>query len=204
MSITLAQASTVVDAILKKARELRQMPQTVVVLDAGGHVVCAKREDGSGIIRFEVAEQAQFLKGVSRQVLGLVDDNNRETIASVLVEQKLLQRAGHFRGRRIRGHANVKLPADREQEFPGADTRVVDHGELGRALQTRQHQAADQGLSRAGKASQEHQSTSSGRVCCLGDCRDSIDRGLSGCPSPVDARKLRLGEQQPSRLHEGR
>jgi uncharacterized protein GlcG (DUF336 family) len=55
MSITLAQASTVVDAILKKARELRQMPQTVVVLDAGGHVVCAKREDGSGIIRFEVA-----------------------------------------------------------------------------------------------------------------------------------------------------
>lgn len=31
------------------------MPQTVVVLDPGGHVVCAKREDGSGIIRFEVA-----------------------------------------------------------------------------------------------------------------------------------------------------
>ena len=31
------------------------MPQTVVVLDGGGHVVAAKREDGSGIIRFEVA-----------------------------------------------------------------------------------------------------------------------------------------------------
>jgi uncharacterized protein GlcG (DUF336 family) len=31
------------------------MPQTLVVLDTGGHVVCAKREDGSGIIRFEVA-----------------------------------------------------------------------------------------------------------------------------------------------------
>lgn len=55
MSVTLAQASTIVDATLKKARELKQMPQTVVVLDAGGHVVCAKREDGSGIIRFEVA-----------------------------------------------------------------------------------------------------------------------------------------------------
>jgi uncharacterized protein GlcG (DUF336 family) len=26
-----------------------------VVLDAGGHVVCAKREDNSGIIRFEIA-----------------------------------------------------------------------------------------------------------------------------------------------------
>lgn len=55
MSLTLAQASTIVDAALKKARELKQMSQTVVVLDAGGHVVCAKREDGSGIIRFEIA-----------------------------------------------------------------------------------------------------------------------------------------------------
>ena len=55
MSVTLAQASTIIDAALKKARELKQMPQTVVVLDAGGHVVCAKREDGSGIVRFEVA-----------------------------------------------------------------------------------------------------------------------------------------------------
>lgn len=55
MTITLAQASTIVDAVLKKARELKQMPQTVVVLDAGGHIVCAKREDNSGIIRFEVA-----------------------------------------------------------------------------------------------------------------------------------------------------
>src|SRR5258708_37768700 len=55
MSVTLAQASSIVDATLKKARELKQMPQTVVVLDAGGHLVCAKREDGSGIIRFEVA-----------------------------------------------------------------------------------------------------------------------------------------------------
>jgi uncharacterized protein GlcG (DUF336 family) len=55
MSVTLAQASSIVDATLKKARELKQMPQTVVVLDTGGHVVCAKREDGSGIIRFEIA-----------------------------------------------------------------------------------------------------------------------------------------------------
>jgi uncharacterized protein GlcG (DUF336 family) len=55
MSVTLAQASSIVDATLKKARELNQMPQTVVVLDSGGHLVCAKREDGSGIVRFEVA-----------------------------------------------------------------------------------------------------------------------------------------------------
>jgi uncharacterized protein GlcG (DUF336 family) len=55
MSVTLAQASSIVDATLKKARELKQMLQTVVVLDGGGHLVCAKREDGSGILRFEIA-----------------------------------------------------------------------------------------------------------------------------------------------------
>ena len=55
MSVTLAQASTIVDVALKTARDQKQMAQTVVVLDAGGHVVCAKREDGSGIIRYEVA-----------------------------------------------------------------------------------------------------------------------------------------------------
>jgi uncharacterized protein GlcG (DUF336 family) len=55
MSVSLAQATTVVDTALKKARELKQMPQTVVVLDSGGHVVCAKREDGSGILRYDIA-----------------------------------------------------------------------------------------------------------------------------------------------------
>ena len=55
MSVTLAQASTVIDVALKTARDLKQKPQTIVVLDTGGHIVCAKREDGSGIIRYEIA-----------------------------------------------------------------------------------------------------------------------------------------------------
>ncbi len=55
MTVTLAQASTIVDVALKTARDLKQMSQTVVVLDPGGHLVCAKREDDSGIIRVEIA-----------------------------------------------------------------------------------------------------------------------------------------------------
>ena len=31
------------------------MPLTVAVLDAGGHVVAFKREDKSGILRYEIA-----------------------------------------------------------------------------------------------------------------------------------------------------
>jgi uncharacterized protein GlcG (DUF336 family) len=54
-SITLAQASTVVDAALAAARKAGLMPLTVAVLDAGGHLVALKREDKSGILRVEVA-----------------------------------------------------------------------------------------------------------------------------------------------------
>ncbi len=53
--LTLAQASTIVDAALAKARELTLAPMTVVVLDAGGHPVALKREDKSGILRVEIA-----------------------------------------------------------------------------------------------------------------------------------------------------
>jgi uncharacterized protein GlcG (DUF336 family) len=47
MSITLAQASTIVDVALKKGRELNLRPLVVAVLDAGGHLVAYKREDKS-------------------------------------------------------------------------------------------------------------------------------------------------------------
>src|SRR3712207_9275696 len=53
--LTLAQASTIVDAALKKGREMNFAPLTVVVLDAGGHPVALKREDRSGIMRVEIA-----------------------------------------------------------------------------------------------------------------------------------------------------
>ncbi len=54
-SITLAKACNIVDAALAKGHEKKLLPLTVVVLDAGGHMVALKREDGSGIARVEVA-----------------------------------------------------------------------------------------------------------------------------------------------------
>jgi uncharacterized protein GlcG (DUF336 family) len=51
----LAQADTITTTALEAGREQGFMPLTVVVLDAGGHLVAAKREDGSGIMRFEIA-----------------------------------------------------------------------------------------------------------------------------------------------------
>lgn len=55
MRLMLAQASVIVDAALARGREAGFAPLTVAVLDSGGHLLAMKREDASGIIRFEIA-----------------------------------------------------------------------------------------------------------------------------------------------------
>jgi uncharacterized protein GlcG (DUF336 family) len=55
MSLTLAQATTIVESALKKGRETSCAPLTVAVLDAGGHLKAFAREDDSGILRPQIA-----------------------------------------------------------------------------------------------------------------------------------------------------
>lgn len=55
MKVTLEQASIIADRTLAKGRELDCQPLTVAVLDDGGHLVVLKREDGSGILRPQIA-----------------------------------------------------------------------------------------------------------------------------------------------------
>ncbi|MGR7027480.1 GlcG/HbpS family heme-binding protein [Geodermatophilus sp. URMC 62] len=55
MAIDLQTARTVIEGARAAAREKGFKPLTVVVLDAGGHVVAAEREDGSSTKRFEIA-----------------------------------------------------------------------------------------------------------------------------------------------------
>jgi len=54
-NVSLAVSTTIVDAALAKARADALEPLTIVVLDGGGHIVAAKREDGSGILRYDIA-----------------------------------------------------------------------------------------------------------------------------------------------------
>lgn len=51
----LEHAEEIADSTLRRGRELGAAPLTVAVLDAGGHVVVLKREDGSGILRPQIA-----------------------------------------------------------------------------------------------------------------------------------------------------
>jgi uncharacterized protein GlcG (DUF336 family) len=55
-ALTLAQASTIVDAALAHGREIRLKPLAVAVLDAGGHLLAFKREDGASILRPQIAQ----------------------------------------------------------------------------------------------------------------------------------------------------
>ena len=54
-TLKLAQATAIIDAALAKGREQQFAPLTVAVLDAGGHLVAFQREDGSGIVRYDIA-----------------------------------------------------------------------------------------------------------------------------------------------------
>src|SRR5213595_3063896 len=51
----LATAEPIADAALAAGRDAQLLPLTVAVLDAGGHLVVVKREDGAGILRADVA-----------------------------------------------------------------------------------------------------------------------------------------------------
>jgi len=54
-AVTLDQAPVLVGAALARGAELGLAPLTVAVLDPGGHLVALKRQDGSGILRAEIA-----------------------------------------------------------------------------------------------------------------------------------------------------
>jgi uncharacterized protein GlcG (DUF336 family) len=55
MSISLAQARTIISVALEKGHALNLKPLSVAVLDAGGHLTAFEREDGASNLRFKVA-----------------------------------------------------------------------------------------------------------------------------------------------------
>ena len=54
-SLSLAEANAIVTEALRLGREAGMLPLTVVALDAGGKLIAAQSEDGSGLLRFDIA-----------------------------------------------------------------------------------------------------------------------------------------------------
>jgi uncharacterized protein GlcG (DUF336 family) len=71
--LTLKQANTIIEKAFAKAREMKIKPLGVVVLDDGGHIVSAQREDGASMFRLDVAQAkawASVAMGSSSKALG--------------------------------------------------------------------------------------------------------------------------------------
>lgn len=58
--LTLAAANTMIEAAFRKGAEAGLKPLTVVVLDAGGHPKALQKQDGSSMMRFEIAAGKAF------------------------------------------------------------------------------------------------------------------------------------------------
>lgn len=55
MAVTLKDAQNIIEASLQKGAEMNMKPLSVAVLDQGGHVQAFARQDGSSMLRFEIA-----------------------------------------------------------------------------------------------------------------------------------------------------
>ena len=97
--ISLDQARTIIAAARAKGREMALNPLTVVVLDAGGHLVAMEREDGSAYGRPDVATgkaAGALAMGVSSRKLGDMAAERPQFLAALSAtwQGKLIPAAG--------------------------------------------------------------------------------------------------------------
>ena len=58
--ITLSKARVIVRSTIKRGRELKLKPLSVIVLDSGGHVLAFERENNASPGRFEIARAKAY------------------------------------------------------------------------------------------------------------------------------------------------
>ncbi len=97
--LTLDQAETAIDAALQKARELGLKPLTMAALDAGGHLIALKRQDGASNLRPQLAigkAAGALALGVSSRAIGEMAAERPTFIAALgpLASQGLIPAAG--------------------------------------------------------------------------------------------------------------
>lgn len=86
VQLTRAQARAMAEGAITQAREADLTPLTIVVLDGGGHVVVAEREDGCAPLRYAVAQGKAYAAlgiGVASGVTGERNQERPAFLASV-------------------------------------------------------------------------------------------------------------------------
>lgn len=54
-AVSLSTANSIIELALKRGAELGLKPLSVAVLDPGGHLIAFQKQDGSSMLRFEIA-----------------------------------------------------------------------------------------------------------------------------------------------------
>jgi uncharacterized protein GlcG (DUF336 family) len=98
-TLTLEQASAIVEGALAKGRETECKPLTVAVLDAGGHLKALKREDGSSILRPQIAmgkAWGALGMGMSSRALGALAEARPSFVVGLMAasEGRMVTSAG--------------------------------------------------------------------------------------------------------------
>lgn len=94
VQLTREQSRHIIDVAIAWAREANLPPLTIVVLDGGGNLVTAEREDGCAPLRFPVAKGKAYASlgvGVASGVLGERNAERTAFVASVAAASQ-----GHF------------------------------------------------------------------------------------------------------------
>ena len=113
MSITLQQATLVIDAALEEARNRSLKPIAIIVLDAGGHPVAYKREDKASLFRHDIARaKAMGALGMGLDTRKLAERANNNPVffnsVSAVVDGNLALSPG---GNLIRNNAGEVIGA---------------------------------------------------------------------------------------------
>jgi uncharacterized protein GlcG (DUF336 family) len=94
VQLTREEGRKIIDGAMAQAREAKLPPLTIIVLDGGGHVVAAEREDGCAPLRFPVAQGKAYASlgiGVASGVSGARNAERTAFVASVAAASQ-----GHF------------------------------------------------------------------------------------------------------------
>jgi uncharacterized protein GlcG (DUF336 family) len=92
-SLTLETAARIVDEAIAARRKESLLPLAVAVLDAGGNLVAFKREDGCGVLRYDIA----FGKAWAALGMGMPTRQLRDRLANRPAFQSALAAASDGR-----------------------------------------------------------------------------------------------------------
>ncbi len=86
--ITLKTANAIIEASFVESKKRLLQPMSVVVLDAGGHLIAFQRQDKAGILRFDIAFAKAYGAlgmGIGSRGLGLKANDIPELIHGAVV-----------------------------------------------------------------------------------------------------------------------